>query len=266
MFDADRNLRQQGNTKPMQGVLCLLSMYEHPNNVENPTDQLLQPTGNRTLTLNLAMIGNVRCILIESGKKIKVLTEPNPNYDPATTTTTTKSTTDSQENKSNTDASHNNTNGSPNKIIQDPLVVSVTLTRAAEFLVIANQNVWNYIDDKELLDELDLHRHKKSVLISKRITDMAQSHSCKDSLSLILVRFKWNSNNPSSNTGSSKNNILLDTTKSHVSLIGENGPMSYVSPRNGSVGDGSSDGGCYSDEQTNALASVTTPGNIINSD
>ena len=184
MFDADRNSRQQGNTKPMQGVLCLLSVPTNSIQIENE-DPLLQPT--RTLTLNLAMIGNVRCILVEAGKKVKVLTESSSNKSEGTPSEEVEKTKEPAEDKAiDANTQQNSPKSHSSKVIQDPITISVPLTRSTEFLVVANQNVWNYINDKELVDELDMHRHKKSVLISKRITDMAQSHSCKESLSLIL--------------------------------------------------------------------------------
>jgi serine/threonine protein phosphatase PrpC len=243
----------------MQGVLCLLSKPSKSDQSEND-DPLLLPTGS--LTLNLAMIGNVRCILVEAGKKVKVLTDLNSSKIEPSSQSSEEGTRNQESPEDNSSPTNQNPekNSQTPKVMQDPVTISVPLTRSTEFLIVANQNVWNYINDKELVDELDLHRHKKSVLISKRITDMAQSHSCKDSLSLIVVRFKWNSMNTRS-----KNNLNTENNVSRVT-VGQNGhshhphgPMSYFSHR--SAG-GSSDGN-YSDELTNPLASVTTPGKLL---
>ncbi|CAG7785979.1 unnamed protein product [Allacma fusca] len=230
LLNAMKNIRQQGNNRPMQGVLCHLSMTEDP---------LLQ-TRNQ-YTLNLAMIGGIRCLLIEAGKKVTRLTDMEetnvfgepPPQDLVQTSVET-----------NTDMSNNKLNSRLNGNIPDPQVLQLNLTPSAEYLIIANQSVWNFVSEKELVEELEINRHKKSVLIAKRITDMAQSHSCKQSLSLILVRFKW--------YVSSK--LTSDTVNTKFTMMGEFGPLSYCS--------GSSE---YSDV-SNPLVSVTTPDSAIDTD
>lgn len=242
-----RSIKQQGYSRPLQGILCLLSTHEDP----------MRP-GTSSFYLNLAMVGGIRCLLVESGKKITRLTditemglenqlalkncddggssEP-PSYDNngSDTSSTTQSHGSSNE---------NNLNGN----IPDPKVLSIPLSTSSEFLIIGNQSVWKYINEPELIEELETHRHKKSVLIAKRLADMAQSHTCKQSISLIVVKFKWHLPTPAAEAGRDKHKSKYSTP------MGDLGPLSYYS--------GSSE---YS-EASNPLISVITPDSAIDTD
>jgi len=221
-------------------------------------DQLLQ--AKPSFTLNVATVGEIQCILVETGKKVTRLTNLGGRSDNKKSTSSPSPSTELEDDdilSTNCDSDgvlslsvlkSNKENGTMNSnsdiSIPDPKVVSIPLSTSAEFLLIANQNVWNHLTEEEIVDELETHRNKKSVLIAKRITDMAQSHSCKQSLSVLLVRFKWRS--------SSSRGLIVDSKK--LAMMSEYGPLSYS---------GSSD---YSDDITNPLASVTTPDSAIDTD
>jgi hypothetical protein len=200
------------------------------------------------------MVGGIRCLLVESGKKVTRLTDVTetglenkrpqedgndpPSFD---------NNSETSSSKSGGASNGNNLNGN----IPDPKVLSIPLSTSSEFLIIGNQSMWSYVNEPELIEELENNRQRKSVLIAKRVADMAQSHTCKESISLIIVKFKWHVNPQGTRPtvlGSSKNKL-----KPHVG-VGEFGPLSYYSA--------SSE---YS-EASNPLISVVTPDSAIDTD
>lgn len=254
LHDFYRNVRQLGNSKPIQGLLCLLSMQE---------DHMVP--GTPTFQLDLAMIGGIRCILVESGRKISRLTDmieesreshhamhPTSRHSASASPTcssdeSSPSSLDSQSDvcstrSGSTSSVKNNLNGN----IPDPKLFSIPLTTKAEYLVIANQSLWNHMSEEEIISEIEFNKNKKSVLVAKKLTDLAQSHSCKNCLSVIIVRFKWHFTTVGNSRGVGQNERQKQAS--------ELGPLSYCS--------GSSE---YSD-MSNPLVSVTTPDSAIDSD
>lgn len=222
-------------------------------------------SGAPTFQLDLAMIGGIRCLLVESGRKVTRITDMvdegdggNPMHSRRSTSASptcssdesSPSSLDSQSDVCSTRSgsslatTKNNLNGN----IPDPKLFSIPLTTKAEYLVIANQSLWNHMNEEEIISEIEFNKNKKSVLVAKKLTDLAQSHSCKNCLSVIIVRFKWHLN------GRSNGGIGQADRQKVSQQISELGPLSYCS--------GSSE---YSD-MSNPLVSVTTPDSAIDSD
>lgn len=224
--------------------------------------------GSRSFNLDLAMIGGIRCLLVESGRKVTRLTDMAEEGDSSPLNSHRNSTSsptgsaedsppsslDSQSDTSSTRSGYSgSTSSTKNNLsgnIPDPKLFSVPLTTKAEYLVIANQSLWNHMNEEEIISEIESNKNKKSVLVAKKLTDLAQSHSCKQCLSVIIVRFKWHF---SSGNGRGMNGVS-ERHKIVSQQISDTGPLSYCS--------GSSE---YSD-MSNPLVSVTTPDSAIDSD
>jgi len=243
-------MRQQGNSKPVQGLLCSLTQSD---------DNLLKPTP--TYLLHLGLIGGVRCILVERGRKVTRLTDmldPPETYngseddqmDKESSTTCENNSNSSNSCASSTSSTNNtksNTTGEINNrhvdsSIPDPTVISLALNPNAEYLVIGSRSIWNNLSEEEIVDELEMHKTKKCVLVAKRITDMAQSYSCKQSLSVLVVRFKWNTPIACVVNNSAINKLSMTTSSYYNSASSECSDIS------------------------NPLVSVTTPDSAIDTD
>ncbi|OXA64212.1 Protein phosphatase PHLPP-like protein [Folsomia candida] len=250
LLNAIKSIKQQGYSRPLQGILCLLSRHEDP----------LYP-GKLSFYLNLAMVGGIRCLLVESGKKLTRLTDitemglENQQQIKNSDGSEPSSYDNNSETSSTQSARSNSNENNLNENIPDPKVLSIPLSTNAEFLIIGNHSVWNYVNEPELIEELETHRHKKSVLIAKRLADMAQSHTCKQSISLIVVKFKWHVSTSSVIRAVEGHGIgNHKANKFSPSSGGDLGPLSYYS--------GSSEE--YS--EPNPLISVITPDSAIDTD
>ncbi|CAL8069940.1 unnamed protein product [Orchesella dallaii] len=221
LLNAMKNVRQLGSSKPIQGLVCLLSMVE-------------EVSGTTRFCIDLAMIGGIRCLLVESGRKITRLTDMIEEGCEVTRSSS-PTCSDSHSSLDSEESCKNNLNGN----IPDPRLFSFPLTTKAEYLVIANQSLWNHMNEDEIISEIEANKNKKTVLVAKKLADLAQTHSCKACLSVIIVRFKWHFTTQTKHSDNQQQKIT------------ELGPLSYCSSE-------------YSSDLSNPP--VTTPDSAIDSD
>lgn len=159
LLSAHRELKQQGQKQGVSAVLChislskeagRLSMYHHPS-VNN----------RRRFILRIASVGETSAVIIRRIGNVK-LTPPAPKRKIGFS--------------SNFPA-----------VIPDPEICELPLGDQDEYLVIANQRLWDAMDVEAITREI--RAESNVILAAKRVQDIAQSYGATENLSVIIVKF-----------------------------------------------------------------------------
>jgi len=80
-------------------------------------------------------------------------------------------------------------------VLPTPHISSFILSKADEFIIIANNLLWQHLTHEEAVRAIrSIHN---PVLASKKLVDIAQSYGAKENLAVLIVRFNFQKKNSS---------------------------------------------------------------------